>query len=349
MNTTSSVRRGSVCVLVSLFILWGEASMSFDGMTGASNVRSGQYAFGGPENIAFASKYAWVTDPPNDAAVEVDEETGKVVRSVSGVRGKFDTPVSIASDGADVWISGQGPTYADQLSELNATSGLLVRILTAPSGLIAGSGGDVGVCGTHLWYRADHVLVKFSILTGKYQGLIDLSKAGIQSLLGFAIEGNDLWAIGAPDLYEAVDMNCFTGQVKRVVRSGYSSGPISNVAIGGGDLWLSTYSALKEYEANSGTFIRAIKSRVTGEQGGTIAASGTVVCVPNGQGSRVSLISSRTGAIMGIESRSSFLPGIQSLGAWHGEMWLLDTQGYAIIVISELDGKILHYLGPPRG
>jgi hypothetical protein len=134
--------------------------------------------FGAPQQVAFSPTDAWITDPANNALVEVNPATGRVVRKVQGKQGRFDAPVPIAASSTGVWVDGQGPAFANTIAELNPSSGAYVRPLTLREPLMKDAGGDLAVCGAHLWTVGENQYFEFSIASGKLQRVVDLRKEG---------------------------------------------------------------------------------------------------------------------------------------------------------------------------
>jgi DNA-binding beta-propeller fold protein YncE len=104
-------------------------------------------AFGGP-GYKFYPPLAMVADGPHlfvagtggllggGAVTEVDAARGHLLKVISGQRYNFGSPTAIALDGPDLFVVDRalsvGPPKPGSLTEVNASTGALVRVLSGP-------------------------------------------------------------------------------------------------------------------------------------------------------------------------------------------------------------------------
>lgn len=300
--------------------------------------------FGAPQEVAFTPTDAWITDPARNAVVEVNSATGHIVRRVQGRQGRFETPVQIAANSTDLWVHGEGPSFAHTIAELNSSNGAFVRSLAL-------RGGNLAVCGGHLWSVGGSDYFEFSVTSGKLQRVVDLGKKGIWLGGELTVEGNELWDAGGEGRANvAVELSCSTGAVSKVLHIGDSAEDVGGIALDGDHLWITTGSvlvaaAVREFNTTSGALIREIRSAQHDFYDGSIAATGNVVCILSHGGANVALVDGSTGSLVKTVSSALFVPEIQVVAADGGDFWLLNTEGSAVIVINAKTGKIVHYLG----
>lgn len=305
--------------------------------------------FVAPFDVAFTPTDAWITDVANNAVVEVNAATGHLVRKVRGTQGRFDGPDRIAASSTDLWVNGQGAHFANTISELNSSNGSFVRTLKR-------AGGDLAVCGRHLWAVGGSDYFEYSVTSGRLQRAVNLSKMGIWLGGDLSVEGNDLWSAGGRGRTNvAVELSCSTSSVLKVLDVGNSAaGDVGGIAVSGDHLWITTGPVLaaaevREFNTTTGAMIRAIRSARYDFYDGSIAATSNVVCVVSQGGARVALVNGSTGSLIKMLSSDLFFPEITLVAAHGGDFWLLSTEGSAVVVINAETGRIVHYLGPTGG
>jgi hypothetical protein len=351
-------RRASAVLTTSAIVVLGISTAWASGSSWLRTYDPGP--FGAPQEVAFSPTDAWITDPANNALVEVNPETGRVVRMVQGKQGRFDAPVPIAASSAGVWVDGEGPAFANTIAELNSSSGAYVRSITLRGALMKNAGGDLAVCGGHLWTVGESQYFEFSIASGKLQRVVDLRKKGIWLGGELTVEGNDLWDAGGKGRTNvAVELSC-SSSVLKVLHIGNSSvEDVEGLAVGGDHLWITTYrhhsllsGAAKEFNTTTGALIRTIPSakyHLDTFDYNTVAESGNVLCIVGSGGGRVALLSASTGSLIKTVSSHLFDFPIEFVAADHGDFWLLESEGRTVVVISAKTGRIVHYLGPTGG
>lgn len=316
--------------------------------------------FVAPQDVAFTKTGAWITDPAGNAVVEVDTATGRVVRTVRGEQGRFDTPVPIAASSTNLWVDGDGPTLSNTIAELNASNGKYVRGLRREPPQ-ADAGGDLAVCGAHLWSVGLNGYFEYSVSTGRLERVVDLVKRGYwsgDSLPGDpSVEGNDLWDTSVKGrTIVAVELSCSTSSVLKALRFGSSAEYVGGIAVSGDHLWIlsgyttPTTEVLREFNTATGAFVRLTRFKAVYDiDDGPIAAAGNVLCILSDGGGRLVLVDGSTGSVTKVVSSALLSPEIQYQAAGGGDFWLLDTEGSTVDVLSAKTGRILHYLGPSSG
>jgi hypothetical protein len=224
----------------------------------------------------------------------------------------------------------------------------------------ADRGGDLAVCGGHLWSVGVSGYYEYSVASGKLQRVVDLSKRGIWYGGGgeVSVEGSDLWDTGVKGRTSvAVELSCSTSAVLRVLNDGNSAEAVGGIAVSGDHLWtlsglgtLAQNVTVREFNTTTGALVRVIRYRTKYHLAvAPIAASGNVLCILSQGGGSVALINGSTGSLIKMVSSALFYPEIQFDAAYGGDFWLLDTEGSTVDVLSARTGRIVHYIGPTGG
>jgi hypothetical protein len=129
-----------------LFVATGSSLVEIDASTGALvRVVSGPaYRFDNPDAMVLDGHDLFVAEggdimrsPRGSSVTELDASTGALVRVVSGPAYRFDGPGAMVLDGDDLFVAnGQAPRASlrgGSLTEINASTGALVRVVSGPS------------------------------------------------------------------------------------------------------------------------------------------------------------------------------------------------------------------------
>jgi hypothetical protein len=143
----------------------GEGSvMEVDTSTGSLvRVISGrQYDFYGPLQMAVVGHDLFVAETPglggasciSGCITELDTETGVLVRVISGATYKLGTPRGVAVNGSDLFLTEErdrsGLAGPSSVTEVNATTGALVRVISGPAYQFDGA-AELALHGNHLF------------------------------------------------------------------------------------------------------------------------------------------------------------------------------------------------------
>jgi serine/threonine protein kinase len=207
--------------------------------------RAGQsvkrYAFGSPDDIINDGAHIWVADDPatgTGSVTEIDARTGARIRVLSGPH--ITDPSALASDGAHIWVANGGHS----IDEFNASDGTWVRTLLPLSAYPAPADPDgLLPTGGRLWMAQPTLTAQVQTVSGVYRDtaawVVNVSDGSIVASLGLGAHG-----LGGVNSMAAADSQVW-------------------IATGGGGIVSAPgasadFSGLIEYNASSGSFVRAI-------------------------------------------------------------------------------------------
>ena len=224
--------------------------------------------FDNPAAIAIGGRHVWVSNLETSSAggsiTDIDERRGSITRVVSSLGDYFDGPVAIAAQGNDVWIvsSGVKNYYGNgqgvgSVTELNATTGTVVRIITAqdvpfdePSAIV--------VRGNHVWVaNLDYSsIVELNSSNGSLVRFIQANS--LNEPLSMTVDRSHLWV--ANFLGNSVtELNTSNGEVVRVVGAGINAP--GGIVCDGAHVWVTNgpNDSVTELSETTGSLIRTIK------------------------------------------------------------------------------------------
>jgi hypothetical protein len=185
---------------------------------------SSPQVFKNPGAIALDDQgHLWVANSDYFGITEIQASTGKVLRVINAKADGFIDPSSIAVSGNNVWIVSGGVSYRNGTShvgtvtELNATTGALVRTVSLKNHGITGLSG-VSADAHDVWVVADggSRIAELSNTTGKVVRIRRGRERGDMSS-GIAVRANHVW-IPSPEISDGViERNALTGRKVRTI------------------------------------------------------------------------------------------------------------------------------------
>jgi hypothetical protein len=190
--------------------------------------------------LAYGDGAVWVAtwhSGPNDKSslVEINSATGAIERTISGASYHFDSPISVAVSGKDVWVDSEfGESVHDEtLTELSAENGNLMRVLTVEGdaepdtpNAIAANDRDLWVAGT-LWNAENQfdfqgAVTEIDSSTGKTLRVIDDNLEGTATPEALVVDGPRVW-IASQDFSDSGSVSEISTESGAIV-----NGPIDN-------------------------------------------------------------------------------------------------------------------------
>jgi hypothetical protein len=181
-------------------------------------ISASRYRFNGPDAIAPSGPDLFVANEDGNSITELNASTGSLVRVISASRYRFNGPDAIAPSGPDLFVANGGPRGAldgdrgpslppasgTSVTELNASTGRLVRVISASSygfsgpHAIAVSGPDLFVANRKGPIRAEFLpngtsVTELSASTGRLVRVISGSSYGFDGPDALAVSGLDLF------------------------------------------------------------------------------------------------------------------------------------------------------------
>jgi hypothetical protein len=207
--------------LVTLGALAASLVLALLGLTAAS---ASTPVFKNPGAIALDHQgHLWVANSDYFGITEIQASTGKVIRVINAKADGFIDPSGIAVAGNDVWIVNGGVTYRNGTShvgtvtELNATTGALVRTVSLKNHGITGLSA-VSADAHDVWVVADGGarVAELSVTTGKVVR-IRRGRQRIDMSSGIAVRANRVW-IASPEISNGViERNALSGLKVRTI------------------------------------------------------------------------------------------------------------------------------------
>jgi len=224
-----------------------------------------------PWAIASHGSHLWVVNFSKNI-VELDAETGSVIRIITAKADGHLEPESIVYNAGHLWVISNA-----SVAELNASDGALVRVMRAKSYDFDFDSGPIDFSGQNAWVLNAHN-ESVTELDAKSGGLIRVVHLHIKALskltpdmfyspLDMAISGSrvlvsDLTVTGN----QIIELNTVSGSVIRVIEAG--NGPWRNtrgiLAADGDHVWITGdgFGQLVNLDSQSGSVIRVIKHKV---------------------------------------------------------------------------------------
>ena len=178
----------------------------------AQVMKNAPYWFFDPNAITSAGTHIWVTNAMGEngsslesSVTELDEQTGGQTRVISGSKYRFAQSVAIASDGRHVWVAnsadGSPPGSTDSVTELNASTGDLVRVLSGPKYHL-NRPQAIASDGRHVWVvnagrDVPSSVTELDASTGAAIRLISGSAYAFNGPDAIASDGTHVWVVNA--------------------------------------------------------------------------------------------------------------------------------------------------------
>jgi hypothetical protein len=228
----------------------------------------GAARFDNPAAIAISGSRVWVTSLQTSSdgglVTDLDEADGSITRVVGGLADSFDGPVAVAARGNDVWIvsSGVKNYYGNgrgvgSVTELNATTGQVIRIITAQTAPFD-EPTSIAVSGTHVWVaNLDYSsIVELNASNGAVVRLIRANS--LNQPLSMAVDHDHLWVANFFG-NSVTELKKSTGAVVRVIGAGVEDP--GGIAIAGSHVWVTDgpNNAVTELRESDGSLVRTIK------------------------------------------------------------------------------------------
>ena len=193
-------------------------------LLGSMGASASSAVFKNPGAIALDHQgHLWVANSDYFGITEIRASTGKVIRVINAKADGFIDPSGIAVSGNDVWVVNGGVTYRNGTShvgtvtELNATTGALVRTVSLKNHGITGLSA-VSADAHDVWVVADggSRIAELSSTTGKVV-FIRRGRQRVDVSSGIAVRGNHAW-IASPEISDGViERNVNTGLKVRTI------------------------------------------------------------------------------------------------------------------------------------
>ena len=278
-----------------------------------------EYGFNTSNSIAADGNHVWVLNGGNDSVTELDAHDGSWIQTLQGARYGFSQTGSdttgIVDNGTDIWVGN-----LDTVTEINAGSGSLVRILRIPASVnVHGWPTAMVLAGTQLWGATPETcrpycgpstiayssLIEFNASSGSYERT--LFRNTTQDPVALASDGTHIWfaastisgsgsgSAGSVTEFDATDGH----QIWSVPATIYSSQETSgdSLAYADGHVWVANGRSVTELNAGDGKPLRVLSGgqyHFTGQP--VIEVTGNDVFVVNGNGNSVTEINAKTGA-----------------------------------------------------
>jgi hypothetical protein len=284
------------------------------------------WEFSYPDAVGAAGNRVWVGNSTG-SVTEINATTGALIRAITASRYDLYQPTAITIRGNTVWIANSSfnsyGTNNTSVTEINATTGALIRVITARRYDLL---GPVGIT-----TRGNTVWVANSGATGEQIGSV-------------------------------TEINATTGALVRVVAgSRYQLDGPTGIAITGNTVWVANGGSVTEINATSGALIRVITARryqLNGLIG--IAATGNAVLTATdpegGNVQTVTEINARTGALIRVGSSSSLPDMAFAFTADRYGAWVVSNDvggkgggepGGVLAEFSGRTGELARALSPP--
>lgn len=299
-------------------------------------VSGSRYGFGpGPDGIAVAGGQVWVANGDNDnnsgSVTELDASTGALIRVVSGKGFGLVNPNTIAVDGGHVWVANDGTAENDAgqlgfhegLTELNASTGALVRVITANRYQFAGPDA-ITFAGGHVWVASGglSVATELNEATGGLIRAVTFAHDDFYAN-GITVAGGIVWVSdGAAGITE---LNASTGAVVRKSNPGsnYRFDDPDGIALANGRVWVaSQFGPITELNASTGGLVRTIPAPKPDDGPYVVVAAGRDVWVLNSGPGTVTELDASTGARIRYISDWGVYAGVEGLAAVGGHIWV---------------------------
>jgi hypothetical protein len=338
---------------------------ALSGATTAS--ASSKEHFGGPGAIAVCAGRVWVTNS-NNSVTEINETTGVVVRVLDAYSFNFTDPEALGCSGNDLWVVDKGtatmPGKGDGVTEINASSGHLVRFISSPA-YEFDAPDAIAVGRSHVWIASGatplqpptqegatgNSVTELNATNGSLVRVIGGSKDKLNYLTSVAILGSHVWVGGLNNLTE---LNSSNGSLVRVIKNAPPTAPTGVGAISssptaltvtGPNLWEATLSSVTEVSGTTGASLRTVGPAANpSKEIDAIASSNSDVWVANYSNS-VFEINATTGKhVMAINTTADKLDETQGIALSAKDVWVTSAIYNAVIELNITTGALVRVI-----
>jgi hypothetical protein len=233
----------------------------------------------------------------------------------------LEDPQAVASEGNFLWV-----TCSNSVTEINARTGALVRVLSAKKYRFSGGPGAIAANSTGVWVvNGSGSITQVNPRTGALVRVISGHRFGFNSPVGIAITGNRLWVANAGSVTE---INAITGALIQVISGPrYQLNGPSSIAANATSVWVADENgnAVTEINAATGTLIRVISAapyRLNTPT--TITVSGDRVWVGTYNGVNGNTYATEINAITGALVRVIPVPDVPfGIAIVKGNVWVM--------------------------
>lgn len=218
-----------------------------------------------------------MVDEQRSAVTEINATSGHLIRVVKSVNDGFDSPNAIAVGGSHVWITNGSlaptpptpdGTTGNSVTELNATNGALVRIISSPKDKISIPDAVI-VLGSNVWVGSTRNtrMVELNASNGSLVWTTNGTGSFYSSPLALTVTGSNFWEANR---YAVSEISGTTRARRRTVSvdRGHRT-EISEIASNGSDAWVTNIAGNSVSEINAATGARV---RVLGAAAGMLTA-----------------------------------------------------------------------------
>lgn len=219
-----------------------------------------------PDALISVGNNIWVATCSSNTVTEIDSSTKQVINIINAPSDGFNCPDALVFDGTNVWVANK---LGSSITELNASTGSWVQTLSGSQILnpdaLAFDGTNIWVADNSLSGKEASFISEFNASTGLIVRSLHQTKStkwGLLSPTCLAFTGTRIWVSdNANNVASAFSVanGGYLGQTK-----GGTANPsgIDCVSYHSGYIWISggNNGVIVEYNANTGVFVRYIKS-----------------------------------------------------------------------------------------
>lgn len=267
-----------------LWVISGASVAELNASNGAliRVVRAKSYDFdfdSGP--IDFSGPNAWVLNAHNESVTEFDTGSGALIRVVhlhidalsTRTPDMYYSPLDMAISDARVVVS-DVTVSGNQIIELNATSGSLIRVIKAGNGPWRNTRGILAADGDHVWITGDSYgrLVDLDTRNGSITRVIKHKVPVVGFVTAMIVDGSHLWITNQDNTGSVTELNANTGSVIRTMKDtyyrltkaqkGHSHGGAAFTAVAAtlSRVWVvNQFGSVLEWNSSNGSFIRNLE------------------------------------------------------------------------------------------
>jgi len=246
-------------------------------------------------------------------------------------------PCCVSSDGTHVWVANSGYFPNEKtdgtVSEIEASSGEVIRTITIYSRLLGSLPSGVSSDGTHVWVTNDAPEPFELDAIGASSGEVT-DRIGVGGEpRGVSSDGTDVWVANSGE-GTVSEIKASSGTVIRTIPVG--SGPYG-VSSDGTHVWATNLheGTVSEIQASSGTVIRTIP---VGTEPAGVSSDGTHVWVTNAHVGTVSEIEASSGTVIKTIPVGSVPVGVSSDGI---HVWVANSGEDTVSKIEASSGTVI--------
>ncbi len=173
----------------------------------------------GPDAIAYRGSYLWVANNNANTITQISAKNAALVKVIGRGTNYFDAPQGIYVDGTHIWVLNS----ANEVTELNASSGDLVRVIR--SATLADPAG-FAVSGKNIWvsnYQGNSV-AEFSQSTGVLLRVIRGRDSGLDGPGAVLAQNSHLWVVNQNG-GSVSELSAQSGALIRIIGKGHLTFP----------------------------------------------------------------------------------------------------------------------------